>query len=111
MKLIILVVYAFILAIGILSTQAAPLDDSRDAQVLKYEYDNSGLGGYNFAYETSDGVSRSEQGEIKNAGTESEAIVITGTITWVAPDGQTFTIKFIADENGFQPQGDHIPKK
>lgn len=62
-------------------------------------------------YETSDGISRSEEAELKNAGTENETLVIKGTISWVAPDGQTYTINFIADENGFQPQGDHIPKK
>lgn len=62
-------------------------------------------------YETSDGISRSEEAEIRNAGTENETLVIKGTISWVAPDGQTYTINFIADENGFQPQGDHIPKK
>lgn len=61
-------------------------------------------------YETSDGTSRSEEAELKNAGTEDETLVIRGTISWVAPDGVTYTISFIADENGFQPVGDHIPK-
>jgi len=28
---------------------AKPLDDSKNAQILKYENDNIGLGGYNFA--------------------------------------------------------------
>lgn len=28
---------------------AAPLDDSKNAQILRYENDNIGLGGYNFA--------------------------------------------------------------
>lgn len=61
-------------------------------------------------YETSDGISRSEEAEIKNAGTENETLVVRGTISWVAPDGQTYTITFIADENGFQPVGEHLPK-
>lgn len=89
---------------------AAPLDDSKNAQILRYENDNIGLGGYNFAYETSDGVSRQEQAELKNAGTEQEALVVRGTIKWVAADGQEYTLNYIADENGFQPQGDHLPK-
>lgn len=64
----------------------------------------------NFSYETSDGVSRTEEAEVKNAGTENEILVVRGTISWTAPDGQVYTITFIADENGFQPQGDHLPK-
>lgn len=65
---------------------------------------------YNFSYETSDGVSRSEQAELKNQGTEQEALVVRGTIRWIAADGQEYTLNYIADENGFQPQGDHLPK-
>lgn len=61
-------------------------------------------------YETSDGISRQEEAEIKNAGTENEALSVKGSISWVAPDGVTYTINFVADENGYQPQGDHIPK-
>ena len=30
-------------------TLAAPLDDSKNAQILRYENDNIGLDGYNFA--------------------------------------------------------------
>lgn len=63
-----------------------------------------------YSYETSDGVSRTEEAEVKNAGTENEILVVRGTIKWVAPDGQEYSITFIADENGFQPQGDHLPK-
>lgn len=62
------------------------------------------------SYETSDGVSRQEQAELKNAGSENEAIAVRGSISWIAPDGQTYTLNYIADENGFQPEGEHLPK-
>ncbi len=62
-------------------------------------------------YETSDGIIRTEEAVLKNPGTENETLVITGTITWTTPDGQQYTIEFIADENGFQPRGEHLPTK
>lgn len=102
--------FVVILAFVVSACIAAPLDDSANAQILRYENDNIGLGNYNFAYETSDGVSRSEQAELKNAGTENEALSVRGSITWTAPDGQVFTLNYLADENGFQPQGDHLPQ-
>jgi hypothetical protein len=71
---------------------------------------DEGSSKFRFSYETSDGVSRTEEAEVKNAGTENEILVVRGTISWTAPDGQLYTITFIADENGFQPQGDHLPK-
>lgn len=62
------------------------------------------------SYETSDGVSRSEQGELKTIDAETQALSVRGTITWVAPDGETYTLNYIADENGYQPEGLHLPK-
>ncbi|ALC43212.1 Cpr65Av [Drosophila busckii] len=92
-----------------LNAAPAPLDDSSQATILRYDNDNIGTDGYNFGYETSDGVTRQEQAELKNAGTEQEALSVRGSVSWVAPDGQTYTLHYIADENGFQPQGDHLP--
>ncbi|XP_037044861.1 endocuticle structural protein SgAbd-6-like [Bradysia coprophila] len=101
----------FIVLVAVLAVAlAAPLDEPQNAQILKYENDNIGVDGYNFAYETSDGVSRSEQAELKNPGTEQEALSVRGTITWIAADGVQYTLNYIADENGFQPSGDHLPK-
>ncbi|CAG9800233.1 unnamed protein product [Chironomus riparius] len=99
-----------VFACVIAASLAAPLDDSKNAQILRYENDNTGLGNYNFAYETSDGTSRQETAELKNVGTENEALVVRGTIRWVAPDGQEFVLNYIADENGFQPEGNHLPR-
>lgn len=40
---------------------------------------------------------------VKNLGTENEILSVTGAISWVGLDGQTYTINFVADENGYQP--------
>ncbi|XP_055532794.1 flexible cuticle protein 12-like [Wyeomyia smithii] len=89
---------------------AAPLDDSQSAQILKYDSENIGIDGYRFEFETSDGTSRSEQAELRNAGTDTESIVVRGSYSYVGPDGTQYVINYVADENGFQPEGAHIPK-
>lgn len=61
-------------------------------------------------FETSDGQSRQEQAELKNVGTDEEAISVKGSYSWVAEDGQTYTVNFVADENGYQPEGAHLPQ-
>ncbi|XP_033149410.1 endocuticle structural protein SgAbd-6 isoform X2 [Drosophila busckii] len=81
-----------------------------DVEVVEYESDNIGVGGYKFSYKLSDGTTRTEEATVNNAGTENESLSIRGSVSWVAPDGQTYTINFVADENGFQPQGEHLPR-
>lgn len=61
------------------------------------------------SYETGNGISAQEQGELKNAGSEAEAQSVAGSFSYTSDDGQKITLTYTADENGFQPQGDHLP--
>lgn len=63
-----------------------------------------------FRVETSDGFAKQESGKLINAGTENEAIAVTGSFSYTGPDGVVYTVTYVADENGFQPQGAHIPQ-
>ncbi|XP_023308997.1 endocuticle structural protein SgAbd-6-like [Lucilia cuprina] len=109
-----------LIILHIAGSTAAPLDtvDSTKSQqqltadmvnTLKYENSNIGIDGYDFAFETSDGVLRKETATVKNIGTEEEAISVEGTVSWVGPDGVQYTLNYLADENGFQPEGKHLP--
>ncbi|XP_065164122.1 flexible cuticle protein 12-like [Atheta coriaria] len=102
--------FVIVLAAFVAVTFAAPQQQDKDAVILKSESDNIGVDGYNYAYETSNGISQSEQGQLVNAGTENEAIAVRGQFSYLGPDGVTYTVTYIADENGFQPQGAHIPQ-
>ncbi|XP_037812001.1 larval cuticle protein 65Ag1-like [Lucilia sericata] len=97
-----IIVFAALFAVAL----AAPRPE--DAVVLKSESE-VGPESFQYAYATSDGVEAEAQGQLKNVGTEEEAIVVKGSYSFVADDGQTYTVNYVADENGFQPQGAHLP--
>ncbi|XP_055320732.1 larval cuticle protein 65Ag1-like [Sitodiplosis mosellana] len=63
---------------------------------------------YSYAYETSNGIAAKEQGQLKQIGSES-GIAAQGSYQYTAPDGTPVQIQYVADENGFQPQGAAIP--
>ncbi|RVE45618.1 hypothetical protein evm_009731 [Chilo suppressalis] len=61
-------------------------------------------------YETGNGIAAEEQGYVKNQGVpEQEAQTAQGQYQYTAPDGQVIQLQYLADENGFQPQGAHLP--
>lgn len=47
----------------------------------------------------------SQTGELDSA----DIIVQTGSYSYLAPDGTLISVQFVADENGFQAFGDHLP--
>lgn len=62
-----------------------------------------------YSYETSDGIARQESAVVNNLGSDNEEIAVRGSISWTSPEGQVITLNYIADKNGFQPQGSHLP--
>ncbi|EDW44906.1 larval cuticle protein 65Ab1 [Drosophila sechellia] len=60
--------------------------------------------------EIRDGTIIVQEGVLKNVGTEHEAAVVHGSFSWVdEKTGERFTTNYVADENGYQPQGAHLP--
>lgn len=74
------------------------------------ENDNSGDGTFRWLSELSDGTRHEQSGYIR-AGPDPEhpIQVIQGVISYISPEGQQIDLQYIADENGFQPQGAHLP--
>lgn len=73
------------------------------AEILRSEADVHPEG-YHFTYETSNGVKAEEQGAL-----QGEAIAVHGEVKYTAPDGTPVHLTYVADENGFQPTGSHLP--
>lgn len=61
--------------------------------------------------ETGNGIVAEEHGEFKAGEKEGEgAQQVRGSYQYTADDGTPVVVQYIADENGFQPQGDILPK-
>ncbi|KAJ2946958.1 hypothetical protein O0L34_g16306 [Tuta absoluta] len=79
----------------------APDSSQPSVQIVKQDSEVD-VNGYNFDFETSDGTIRQEQGEYKND-TDQQGLLVRGSYSYVAPDGQHISVSFVADKNGYQP--------
>nr|XP_040582150.1 pupal cuticle protein 36-like [Lepeophtheirus salmonis] len=55
------------------------------------------------------GIKQEAVGSTVTNGEES-VVTMKGSYEYVGPDGQTYVVDWIADENGFQPSAPHLPK-
>lgn len=74
----------------------------KDAQVIHNESDIHEDGSYRYAFETSNGIKQEEQGTPD--GTKQ------GSSSYISPEGIEIKTTYVADETGYHPVGDHIPK-
>ncbi|XP_042218194.1 cuticle protein AMP1A-like [Homarus americanus] len=63
-------------------------------------------GSYNFDLETGNGIVLSQAGTPTGP---DGSVVKAGSYSYTAPDGTPVHVKFVADENGYQPQSDLLP--
>ncbi|XP_076636450.1 cuticular protein 18 [Colletes latitarsis] len=66
-------------------------------------------GSYSYNFETANGIQAQEVGYLKAPGTTAEAREAQGGYSYTAPNGEVVQVNYVANENGFQPQGSHIP--
>lgn len=72
----------------------------KNAEVRSLENSVSGDGSYHYSFDISNGISGQQTGNGDSA---------TGQSSHISPEGQTIVLKYTADENGFHPEGDHLP--
>ncbi|KAJ8910376.1 hypothetical protein NQ315_012823 [Exocentrus adspersus] len=98
------------LALALAAVSCAP-QSTEPIPIIKY--DNEGVnaeGSYQWSFESVNGITAEEQGQLKNAGnSETEAEEVHGSFQYLTNDGTHIHVSYIANEDGFQPQGDHLP--
>ncbi|KAH8348676.1 hypothetical protein KR084_009745 [Drosophila pseudotakahashii] len=103
------------LASGSLAASIGQVDSTTEKKeivpVLKFETDKQPDGSFHFMYEGGDQSFRQEQGVIQNAGTEDEALEVSGSYRYIDADGNTVEVNYTAGKNGFVPIGTIIPKE
>lgn len=82
--------------------ERAQASADRSATILNYYNENNG-DSYKYSYETSNGISAGEEGVATNG------VRAQGGYSYTGDDGVSYSVTYTADENGFRPQGEHLP--
>ncbi|XP_042218152.1 cuticle protein CP14.6-like [Homarus americanus] len=79
---------------------------SKEVSIIKHDFVQGDYGGYQLDVETGNDIVISQSGSPDGP---DGAVVKTGQYSYIAPDGTHVVVKFVADENGYQPQSDLLP--
>ncbi|XP_042891709.1 cuticle protein AMP1A-like [Penaeus japonicus] len=107
-----LIVIACLAAVAVAAPQysyGAPAASSEEVEfvpILKDDRVHEEDGTYNFDFEAANGIRFAQAGSPDG---DEDAVIKAGEYSYTAPDGTEIHLRFVADENGFQPQGDHLP--
>ncbi|XP_003701043.1 larval cuticle protein LCP-17 isoform X2 [Megachile rotundata] len=99
-----------IVSLAVLAVASADVPHQPPAAILKQAQDISPDGSYSYSYETDNGIYHGESGTLvaSHAKDGTPFVVAQGQYQYTSPDGTPIAVKYVADENGFQPEGEHI---
>lgn len=102
--------FCFQIVLSALCAVALAAGPNEPVPILSQNAEVNFDGSYQHNFEAGNGISAQEQGVLKNAGQkDAEAEEVQGSFKYTAPDGTPISISYVANENGFQPQGAHLP--
>ncbi|CAH4019218.1 endocuticle structural glycoprotein SgAbd-8-like [Pieris brassicae] len=96
-----------IFALLVAAAAAAPQAPTEPIPILRQDSEINGDGSYQYAFETGNGISADQKGSLKKVG-DVEALEVQGQFQYPGENGN-IQLTYTADENGFQPRGDHLP--
>jgi len=71
---------------------------------------NDNHGNWNYMYEADNGIFQEATGKMKTLG-DTEVHVMSGSYSYIGPDGLTYQVDWYADETGYHPSAPHLPKE
>lgn len=86
--------------------------------ILSMDVKNDGEGAYQFAFETGNKIAQQEAGNsgphildlrVLTVWSSGDGVKTQGSYAYIAPDGQQVSMSYVADADGFRPQGSHMP--
>ncbi|XP_057326229.1 endocuticle structural glycoprotein SgAbd-8-like [Microplitis mediator] len=95
--------------IAAVSAQQYNQQNQQPIAIVRQSQDSSPDGSYAYSYETEHGISVDEQGQATAQGPDGPAVVAQGGYQYVGDDGVNYQVRYTADENGFHPEGAHLP--
>ncbi|CAB3221359.1 unnamed protein product [Arctia plantaginis] len=98
-----------IIFLGFLAVAPAAPQGNEPIPIVKQVSEINPDGSYSYSYETGNGINAEEKGSLKNIGGEEPALQVEGQFQYPSDDGTNIQLSYTADENGFHPQGAHLP--
>ncbi|XP_038210360.1 larval cuticle protein LCP-17-like [Zerene cesonia] len=98
-----------IIALSLLAVALAAPQGQEPIAILRQDSNINPDGSFQYSYETANGISANTNGALRNIGAEEPALQIQGDVSYTSDDGTPIQLTYTADENGFQPQGAHLP--
>ncbi|KOC62802.1 Larval cuticle protein LCP-17 [Habropoda laboriosa] len=97
------------LAIVVASASAVPVNNT-SVPIVAYTADGPNPdGSYSFSYEAGNGIKAEEHGQLKQVNETHSVVAVQGSYSYSVADGSPVALSYVADENGFQPKGEHLP--
>ncbi|XP_066253533.1 cuticle protein CP14.6-like [Euwallacea similis] len=94
------IIFNFLVVIFIGVCHSVPISESK-SRLIRYE-DDRNLDKYRYGFETDNGISRNEVGEIKVKDNQ-EILTVSGFYAFTGDDGKRYIVTYVSDENGYRP--------
>ena len=83
--------------------------DGNNVAILDYQNNLNPDGSYNYRFSAANGINAEESGYLKNIAGDAPGSAAEGSYSYTGDDGAVYAIRYVADENGFRPEGAHLP--